>query len=367
VTFTARPAAGGPAVAYTYYSLDGGANWTSVAADTVAQVTIPAPADHTNDGVHTILYYSIDTAGDREQQQSCQVKVDTTPPVVSGLRTVTVQQGKSLRFAFSVSDRAGSTPLSPTVSVTLSVRTPSGRTVQTTQLGSKPTNSSTFSVWACHLAPGKYHFYVSAIDAAGNANLRPAEVTLVVTPPTISLRTVADVQRRLIALRYLPTGAVSGRLDYRTQQALLAFQAWNGLSRDGVADAQTKARLLTATTPRPRPEAIAGRYAEVFRSRGVLLLIDHGTVVRAVHVSTGRPGLETPAGRFAIYLKIRMAWTAQFQEWMPYASFFYRGDAIHQLADVPAYPASHGCVRMPAPEAAWVYGFLRLGTPVFVF
>jgi len=34
---------------------------------------------------------------------------------------------------------------------------------------------------------------------------------------------------------------------------------------------------------------------------------------------------------------------------------------------VPSYPASHGCVRLPAGEAQRVYAFARLGTPVHVF
>ena len=52
---------------------------------------------------------------------------------------------------------------------------------------------------------------------------------------------------------------------------------------------------------------------------------------------------------------------------MPDASFFVGGDAIHGFAPVPAYPASHCCVRMSLPEAPFVDGFLKLGTPVFAF
>ena len=46
---------------------------------------------------------------------------------------------------------------------------------------------------------------------------------------------------------------------------------------------------------------------------------------------------------------------------MPFASFFSGGDAIHGFPDVPAYPASHGCVRVSMPEAPWVYTFLYYG------
>jgi len=185
--------------------------------------------------------------------------------------------------------------------------------------------------------------------------------------PKPRLRTIAQVQRRLVALRYLPASAVTRIDDYRTQQAVMAFQAWEGLQRDGIAGPHTKARLLKAGPPRPRPEHVKGRYAEVFRSLGVLLLVDRGTLVRAVHCSTGMPGLETPAGRFAVYFKALSWWSTLYQVLMPYASFFTGGDAIHGLYPVPAYPASHGCVRVSMPEAPWVYSFLQVGTPVFVF
>jgi lipoprotein-anchoring transpeptidase ErfK/SrfK len=40
---------------------------------------------------------------------------------------------------------------------------------------------------------------------------------------------------------------------------------------------------------------------------------------------------------------------------------------MHEYPDVPSYPASHGCVRLPDGEAERVYGFVELGTPVYVF
>ena len=53
---------------------------------------------------------------------------------------------------------------------------------------------------------------------------------------------------------------------------------------------------------------------------------------------------------------------------MVYSSYFIRGYAIHGYADVPTYAASHGCLRMPIPDASFD---LRLGaasaTPVDVY
>ena len=51
---------------------------------------------------------------------------------------------------------------------------------------------------------------------------------------------------------------------------------------------------------------------------------------------------------------------------MPYANYFHGGYALHGYPDseVPAYPASHGCVRIPMDFALEVYDFLRIGDAV---
>jgi lipoprotein-anchoring transpeptidase ErfK/SrfK len=105
---------------------------------------------------------------------------------------------------------------------------------------------------------------------------------------------------------------------------------------------------------------------EVYRDLGVVLLIENGRVVRAVHASTGYGG-RTPAGTFHVYRKEQLSWSLQFKVWMPWASYFYGGFAMHAYPYVPAYPASHGCVRLSAPEAQRVYSFAVQGTPVFVY
>jgi lipoprotein-anchoring transpeptidase ErfK/SrfK len=40
---------------------------------------------------------------------------------------------------------------------------------------------------------------------------------------------------------------------------------------------------------------------------------------------------------------------------------------MHEYPDVPSYPASHGCVRLPAGDAQRVYRFVDVGTRVDVF
>lgn len=49
------------------------------------------------------------------------------------------------------------------------------------------------------------------------------------------------------------------------------------------------------------------------------------------------------------------------------SNYFIRGYAIHGYAEVPTYAASHGCLRVPIPDAASIYSWVRIGTPVDVY
>jgi len=175
---------------------------------------------------------------------------------------------------------------------------------------------------------------------------------------------VRGVQLRLAALGYLDPADVTGSDDYLTDQALLAFQGWEDLDRTGTVTGQTQVALFTATRPKPAARR-PGKRLEIYRDRGVLLMVESGEVVRAVHTSTGSFG-RTPAGEFHVYVKSIYSWSVPFHVWMPYAAYFHGGIATHQSPDVPSYPASHGCVRLPEGEAQRVYGFVDVGTPVSV-
>ena len=127
---------------------------------------------------------------------------------------------------------------------------------------------------------------------------------------------------------------------------------------------QTQVALFRATRPRPAARRL-GRRVEIYRDLGVLLMVEDGEVVRVVHTSTGAGGV-TPVGEFSVYAKSLYSWSVPFQVWMPYAAYFRGGIATHQSPDVPSYPASHGCVRLPEGEADRVYRFVDVGTPVAV-
>lgn len=206
-------------------------------------------------------------------------------------------------------------------------------------------------------------FIVIAIVAAALAVPAPAFATLSIGSTGHS---VHRLQAKLIKLRYLGPTGLTGIYSERTAQAVMAFQGWYGITRDGIAGPATL-RKLRKVDHRPMPWSRVYKHIEVHLRKQVLLTIAKGgKVTRAIHVSTAAPGHVTPSGHFHIYSKSLMSWSRPFQVWLPYASYFYGGDAFHQYPSVPGYPASHGCVRIFDRDAIVLYRFATLGTRVVI-
>jgi lipoprotein-anchoring transpeptidase ErfK/SrfK len=51
---------------------------------------------------------------------------------------------------------------------------------------------------------------------------------------------------------------------------------------------------------------------------------------------------------------------------MVHSSYFIGGYAIHGYFSVPAYNASHGCLRVPIPDSWSIYRWVRMGDVVWV-
>jgi L,D-transpeptidase catalytic domain/Putative peptidoglycan binding domain len=196
-------------------------------------------------------------------------------------------------------------------------------------------------------------------EAAATSHAAPAASMLKLGSHGAAVRAL---QHRLVDLGYLPVGAADGSFGSQTWHAVVAFQGWSGIGRDGVVGARTRAALAHAQRPVPWSHAEG---MEVHISQQVLLLVRGGRVQRAIHVSTGKPGWPTPVGRFRVTERLTLSWSRPFQSWMPLAQYFYSGYAIHEYPEVPAYPASHGCVRVPEAEAARVWRFGRIGMRVW--
>ena len=52
---------------------------------------------------------------------------------------------------------------------------------------------------------------------------------------------------------------------------------------------------------------------------------------------------------------------------MYFSSYFIRGYAVHGFDPVPGFPASHGCLRVPIPDAVSIYRWMGIGVRVDVY
>ena len=141
-----------------------------------------------------------------------------------------------------------------------------------------------------------------------------------------------------------------------TLEAVYALQKFAGLSRSGRMSDAAWLALGRSTPPRPR---LHGSYIEVDKTKQVLYIVRDNKVTLIVPVSTGATG-NTPLGVFHVYGKVPGGAV------MYYSNYFIGGFAIHGYVDVPPYPASHGCVRVPMWIATHLYRLITLGMRVYI-
>ncbi len=176
-----------------------------------------------------------------------------------------------------------------------------------------------------------------------------AQLSSTIRPPDLSVgmtsSAVAELARRLAALHYA-VPSYSPTFSYDFVESVWAFQKVQGLDRTGAADARLWTRLDNPRIPEARysdpPDHI-----EVDKTHQVLYIVRGGKIVLISPVATaGIAGYYTPEGRFAIYRKVT-GWDHSPLGVLYDPMYFVGGYAIHGGDPVPAYPASHGCVRVP--------------------
>jgi hypothetical protein len=84
-------------------------------------------------------------------------------------------------------------------------------------------------------------------------------------------------------------------------------------------------------------------------------------------ISSGRPGHDTPTGVFTILQKQKMHHSTLYDDAaMPFMQrLTWDGVAMH-AGRLPGYPATHGCIRLPAAFAEALYGVTDHGGLVVV-
>ena len=156
---------------------------------------------------------------------------------------------------------------------------------------------------------------------------------------------------------------VTGRYDGGTARAVLAFRKTNGLGRTGFASAAVYDRVLNHSGAFRLRFPRAGRHVEFDWSRQVLVLADRGRAFRTYHASSGKPSTPTVFGTFHFYRKQ----PGTNAHGMVFSNYFIGGYAIHGYASVPSFAASHGCIRVPIPNALDIYRHISLGETIFVY
>ncbi len=170
---------------------------------------------------------------------------------------------------------------------------------------------------------------------------------------------VRMLQQRLARLGYVV--GRRGRFDARTGRAVLAFRKVTGMARTSAADRAVFSRLARGRGAFRVRFPRHGRHVEADISRQVVALIGAGgKVERILPTSSGAPSTPTILGSFRIYRKD----FGTNALGMVHAAYFIRGYALHGFRSVPTYGASHGCLRVPIPDALSLFRWVRHGTPV---
>ncbi len=168
--------------------------------------------------------------------------------------------------------------------------------------------------------------------------------------------------QRALAEQHFAT-PVTGYYDDGTARAVLAFRKTNDMSRDGYAIHEVYAKLMRHQGAFKLRYPKAGKHVEFDWSRQVLTLAQNGRPYRTYHTSSGKPSTPTVFGQYRFYLKT----PGTNSHGMVDSNYFIGGYAIHGYADVPAYAASHGCLRVPIPNAAQIYNWVDLGDQIFLY
>ncbi|MDW8053097.1 MAG: L,D-transpeptidase [Anaerolineae bacterium] len=149
----------------------------------------------------------------------------------------------------------------------------------------------------------------------------------------------------------------------------------NSIHRRTLLRAMLSAAALTLLARTPaiaEAQQSRKRWIQVLLRQQRLIAWEGNRMVRSIAVSTGRARTPTPRGRFRIYRKypkLRMRGPGYDLPNVPYVMFFRAGGyAIHGAYWHNNFgrPMSHGCINLPIGEAAWLYRWAPIGTPVII-
>jgi hypothetical protein len=169
------------------------------------------------------------------------------------------------------------------------------------------------------------------------------------------------IQQRLAALHFwIPQ---TGVYDSGTGLAIDAYHRLLHWGTSQTLDGRTISYLLDGFGEFKLHFPSHGRHAEGNLSLQLLALTDGSHVERIYPISSGKPSTPTVLGDFHVYSKV----PGYLPDGMYFSNFFIGGYAIHGFNPAPDFPASHGCMRVPIPDAIAIFNWLNLGDGVDVY
>ena len=194
---------------------------------------------------------------------------------------------------------------------------------------------------------------------------------------------VAAIQQRLLDFGFWNEGA-DGAYGWSTQQAVMAYQKWHGLTPNGTVNAATAHRLNWPNCRATASVTNSGDLFEVDKGRQLGFFVRNGQMLLVINVSTGGgyfyeadnqiTGAKvtgtaiTDVGTFRIYRVVDQPIYKGTLGTLYRPRFVVRGIAVHGAPNVPSYAASHGCIRVsnPAMDMIWALNLLPMGGKVVI-
>lgn len=185
---------------------------------------------------------------------------------------------------------------------------------------------------------------------------------------------IRQAERWLADLGYW-AGPADGVWDDVSRHALIAFQKVQHARATGRLTRAEYNALSVASPPRPRE---LGEHIEVDLARQVLFLVDaEGKVGNILPISSGsgktfhengypETRAITPCGHLEVFSRAS-GWKTSPLGQMYNPLYIVGGIAIHGSLDVPAYPASHGCIRVPMFASQRLPRMVPNRMPVYVY
>jgi len=222
------------------------------------------------------------------------------------------------------------------------------------------------------IAWGDTHLVALMLECGANPNTPLQSPVDKAFSHLIANASVRDYLETETGMTPLMLAAATGQLE--TAQDLLQYGAKRGVTTkryrmtaiDFAARRDVGPEMLQVLLGKsPRPEDQHMRINISIGSQRAVLYKD-GQVAFVTPVSTGRPGFPTPTGQFVVTDKDRMHRSTLYPAYMPYFLRMSCRDFGLHAGELPGYPASHGCIRLPWGSAQRLFKEVDIGTLVTI-